>query len=504
MARPVMSAPPEFADIQGIVRFGHRRLTAACFYLLEVADAAAARDWLMFAPVTDATERDPPPETALQVALTAVGLRALAMQDDVIAGFSAEFLAGMAAEANRSHRLGDVGSNDPTGWQWGGPGAMPHVLAMVYATPGRFEAWQHEVTSDTFTRAFRVMHRLPTNDLDGREPFGFADGISQPTIDWERREEFEATRLEYRNIAALGEFLLGYPNEYGKYTDRPLVKPEADPSGLLPVAEDDSDRRDLGRNGTYLVLRDLRQDVAGFWEFLDRQRSGTGLTAKDLAEAMVGRTMDGTPLALISCTPIAGVNSDDSSSNNFTFSDDSDGKRCPLGAHIRRANPRNADMPGGPGGAISRLIRTAGFGHHGVRDDLVAPARFHRVLRRGRPYGRETTPEQAPLPGGDEGGDEERGIRFICLNANIARQFEFVQNAWMIGTKFDGLLDESDPLLGNRQFVSGCPAVDGFTYARDGTVRRRLLGLPQFVTVRGGAYFFLPGIRALRYLATVR
>jgi hypothetical protein len=87
--------------------------------------------------------------------------------------------------------------------------------------------------------------------------------------------------------------------------------------------------------------------------------------------------------------------------------------------------------------------------------------------------------------------------------AASSRQFEFVQNAWMIGTKFDGLLDESDPLLGNREAVAGCPAADAFTYARHGSVRRRLRGLPQFVTMHGGAYFFLPGIRALRYLATL-
>jgi deferrochelatase/peroxidase EfeB len=500
MARPVMSTAPEFADIQGIARFGYRRLTAACFYLLEIADAAAARDWLLRAPVTDAKERDPPPETALQVALSAVGLRALGIPDDIIAGFSTEFLAGMAGEANRSHRLGDVGGSDPMRWQWGGPGATPHVLVMIYAVPKRFETWQREVTDSTFNGAFRVMRRLATTDLDGREPFGFVDGISQPTIDWERREQIDAIRLEYRNVAALGEFLLGYPNEYGKYTDRPLLTPEADPFGLLPGAEEDSDHRDLGRNGTYLVMRDLSQDLAGFWEFLDRQRSDTGLTAEELAEAMVGRTIDGTPLVSLSGTLVAGVNGDDSASNNFTFSDDPDGKRCPLGAHIRRANPRNADMPGGPGGAISRLIRTAGFGRHGARDDLVAPVRFHRILRRGRPYGPASSPQRVP----PSGADEERGIHFICLNANIARQFEFVQNAWMVGTKFDGLIDEGDPLLGNRQPVPGCPAADGFTYARDGAVRRRLVGLPQFVTVRGGAYFFLPGIRALRYLATGR
>jgi deferrochelatase/peroxidase EfeB len=495
-----MSVSPEFSDIQGIVRFGHRRLTAACFFLLRIVDAAAARRWLAQAPVTDAVQRDAPPDTALQVALTAEGLRALGTPEGIVAGFSAEFIAGMAGDGNRSQRLGDVGGNAPAQWGWGRPGAVPHVLVMVYATPARFAAWRDEVTSGMWARAFALIGCLDTSDLGGREPFGFADGISQPTLDWERSGAFDNVQLDYRNLAALGEFLLGYPNEYARYTDRPLIDPAADPSGLLPAAEDMPGRRDLGRNGTYLVLRDLSQDVGGFWQFLDRQGGETGLAAQALAEAMVGRTMDGAPLVPSSRGPVAGIGAEDRGPpNRFTFADDPDGARCPFGAHIRRVNPRNADMPGGPGGAISRLIRTAGFGRQGWRDDLVAPARFHRILRRGRPYGAKLTPEEAQ----HAGAGEERGIRFICLNANISRQFEFVQNAWVMGTKFNGLTAESDPLLGNRQPVSGCPATDSFTYSRDGAVRRRLRGIPQFVTVRGGAYFFLPGIRALRYLAAM-
>ncbi len=95
------------------------------------------------------------------------------------------------------------------------------------------------------------------------------------------------------------------------------------------------------------------------------------------------------------------------------------------------------------------------------------------------------------------------GCGFVCLNANIARQFEFVQNAWLMSTHFGGLAGESDPLLGNRHPIPGCPATGAFTDPRPDGVPRRLTGLPQFVTVRGGAYFFLPGLRALRYLASM-
>jgi deferrochelatase/peroxidase EfeB len=134
-----------------------------------------------------------------------------------------------------------------------------------------------------------------------------------------------------------------------------------------------------------------------------------------------------------------------------------------------------------------------------MREDLIASARFHRVLRRGREYGSKLPPEEALQPAGPD--DPPRGLQFACLCANIGRQFEFVQNAWLMSTKFNGMTEESDPLLGNRAAVGDCPVTGSFSIARDGKLPRRLTGLPQFVTVRGGAYFFLPSLRALRYIA---
>jgi deferrochelatase/peroxidase EfeB len=90
----------------------------------------------------------------------------------------------------------------------------------------------------------------------------------------------------------------------------------------------------------------------------------------------------------------------------------------------------------------------------------------------------------------------------MCLNANIQRQFEFVQSAWITGNRFDGLHDESDPLLGNRRPGPGATPSDGFSMPQPNGPTRRLSAVPQFVTVTGGAYFFLPGIRALRFLAS--
>jgi len=490
------AADIDYADIQGLVRYGHGRLKEASFLLLQVLDRQAARTWLQTAKV--ATAADPPLETVMQVALTREGLEALGVAADVIAGFSAEFISGMAGEESRSRRLGDIGVSDPSHWQWGQRGYVPHIAVLLYAASGRLEPWKQAIKGPEWDRAFSVLADLATSDMDGIEPFGFADGISQPTLDWHQTLAADGgDRIAYGNLSALGEFLLGYPNEYGKYTDRPLV--DASQGTGLPAAEDNPSKRDVGRNGTYLVMRHLSQDVRGFWQFLDREAKSDEAGRRQLAEAMVGRTLSGRPLVTPTDRPIAGVGpeSTDIKLNRFTYDADATGRRCPLGAHIRRANPRNADLPGHPGSLIARVIAILGFSGKRPRTDLMASVRFHRVLRRGREYGTSISTEDALKPGPP---GEDRGLHFICLNANISRQFEFVQNAWMIGTKFNGLTDESDPLLGTRQPIAGCPA-DRFSVPQESDMSYRVTSVPRFVTVRGGAYFFLPGIRALRYLA---
>jgi deferrochelatase/peroxidase EfeB len=269
----------------------------------------------------------------------------------------------------------------------------------------------------------------------------------------------------------------------------------------LLAAEDAPGQKDVGRNGTYLVLRQLRQDVRGFWQFISRQAGGNVAAADQLAASIVGRTRAGDPLVPIQQQAIPGVGPQPDSirQNQFTFDADPAGVRCPFGAHVRRANPRNTDYPGRPAGGLARLIATLGFGPNGFRDDLMSAVRFHRILRRGRPYGPWLSPSDALAPAPPD--DPEHGLYFIGLNANISRQFEFLQNAWLANTKFSGMTGESDPLLGNRQAIPGCPVTGDFNLPQDGGIRRRVSGLPQFVTVRGGAYFFLPGLRALRYFA---
>jgi Dyp-type peroxidase family len=471
----------ELEDVQGLVRFGYRHLTEACFLLLRVQDPAAARAWLAEVPITNAIKAALP-ETALHVAFTSEGLRALELAPDLREGFSAEFIAGMASDAARARRLGDVGANDPKHWHWGAGERVPHVAVLLYARSGRLAAWQQEIEAQC-AAGFARIACLSTSDEQGVEPFGFVDGISQPEVDWERKRPVrDQDQLDYGNLTCLGEFLLGYPNEYGLYTPRPLIVPQRDPDGLLPRAEDAPDQADLGRNGCYLVMRQLRQDVQGFWNELDRQANGDADLRERLAAAMVGRTKNGEPLAA------------PGEVNNFTYRADPQGLSCPLGAHIRRANPRNADLPPGAPGILSRLWRMLGFNAAALEQDLIASTRFHRLLRRGRRYGADAAPGTAT--------NADTGLHFICLAANIRRQFEFVQSAWMMGSKFAGLTGESDPLVGHRQPDRGGFSTDGFSIPQADGPDRRLSRLPQFVTVVGGAYFFLPGIRALHYLAT--
>ena len=164
----------------------------ASYALLRVKDVAAARSWLRTAPVTSAVAMNPPPSTALQVAFTAAGLKALGVLDAVLAGFSSEFLAGMAEES-RSRRLGDVGSNAPEQWDWGYSANEPHLVVMFFAEPGGLRPSCKAPPETAWDEAFEELRWLDTSDLGSIEPFGFADGISQPQIDWEQQRDSAQT-----------------------------------------------------------------------------------------------------------------------------------------------------------------------------------------------------------------------------------------------------------------------------------------------------------------------
>jgi Dyp-type peroxidase family len=260
------------------------------------------------------------------------------------------------------------------------------------------------------------------------------------------------------------------------------VPPWSDRTGALEPLVDElgRDSRDFGRNGTYLVFRQLSQDVQAFWNFVDeatRLEDGTsdhGGRVR-MAAKMVGRWPSGAPLTL--CPEMD--DEEHASSDDFGYrATDAHGHLCPRGAHIRRTNPRDA-LDGTP-------------------EESIKVSNRHRVLRRGRPYG-------APISRSMD-VDEilraeahgEVGLHFICLNADIGRQFEFVQHTWIINAKFAGQYTDADPLMGHYEELQG-------TFTMQGSpVRQRITKLKRFVETRGGAYFFLPGMRALKYLAELR
>jgi len=491
----------EFDDLQGLLRFGYGKLTETCFMLLDITDASAAGQWLTTAPVSNAVAVNRPPETALQLAFSVKGLRRLGLGKALLEGFADEFITGMGGDKSRSRRLGDTGENAPKQWLWGGdPDEVPDILLLFYAVQGGLAAWRKKVEGDGFAHAFQTRAILPTNDIGPIEPFGFADGISQPLIDWERKQSTDVhERDRYSNLLAVGEMVLGYPNEYGLYTTRPLIDPTKDArAGGLPDAEDAPMMKDFGRNGSYLVIRQLYQDVPGFWQFLDKQAGSDPAKREQLAAYMVGRQRDGTPLVPPVAEDIPGI-PPNAANNHFLYDYDGKGIHCPVSSHVRRTNPRTGDLPPGVTGFFSRLKKILGFGAKRADEDLAASSRFHRLLRRGRSYGPLLPPEEAVKP---DAPAAERGLQFIVLGASISRQFEFVQNAWVTNSKFSGLQQERDPLLGIRKPLVNGAAADSFNIPDPAGPRQTICHLPQFISLLGGGYFFMPGLRALRYIAT--
>jgi Dyp-type peroxidase family len=455
----------ELADIQGLVARGYGNLKAAAFLLLGIDDSSAARAWLGLAGGTITRADDRPTDRAVNLAFTSSGLERLGLSPAALAMFSNEFVAGMTTP-HRTRILGDLDENAPARWDWGGPtGPGVDAALLLYARDdATLAALEQEHTRLLQQGGLSVLRRLETADLDGFEPFGFRDGISQPFV-----EGLSKTGPPETTVRA-GEFVLGYPNEYALYTDRPLLEAPDDPNGVLPRDAAGSGRADLGRNGSYLVFRQLSQDVGGFWRFVDAStRRADGSSDPEarlrLAAKMVGRWPSGAPLTLAPDVDDPALGE----ANEFAYHEpDSRGARCPIGSHIRRTNPRDSLDPR-PGSARSLAIN-----------------RRHRILRRGREYGPPLPIDQALAA--DDSAD--RGLHFMCLNANIQRQFEFVSHTWLNNPKFDGLYEDADPL-----FAPGT-----FTVPTD-SVRERVRDVPRFVSVKGGAYFFLPGLAALRYLA---
>lgn len=470
----------EFDDIQGLVVRGYGALPAACYLLLQITDRRKALPWLrdLVGQVTYAHTR--PDQQAINLAVSYHGLANLRIDQTILEGFSDEFRSGMTTPHKR-RILGDEGDSAPEHWLWGGPAtAQVDLLLLCYAQDDNvLGALCTNLQTGMTDHGLTQIARLDTETLpDFKEHFGFRDSIGQPYV-----AEFDRHEKPRPNAVPLGEILLGYRNGYDRYTQRPLVDAGHDPDSRLATDPEGSVQHDLGFNGTYLVFRQLAQDVPGFWRALTHQAKETDHESADairLAAKLVGRWPSGTAL-------VQSPDLDDptvSDKDDFQYhATDAEGLKCPLGAHIRRTHPRDS-LPPEPG-----------------TEKSIAFSNRHRLLRRGRVYGKPFDDSLDPAIFLNNLDREEapvaRGLHFICLSANIGRQFEFVQHTWANNPNFNGLYRDPDPIIGNRN-AHGLPQ-NRFTIQHR-PARCQLQGLPAFVQARGGGYFFLPSRRALTFL----
>jgi deferrochelatase/peroxidase EfeB len=513
---------PHDAWTQGIVVSGFASLPTGRALFLELGWKGAKKqgggEWLRIlgevAPVTDADGRD---ARAAAMGFTWAGLQKMGLGANTLASFDRPFKEGMFQE-DRLRRLGDrrggewQGTVIPGGPKWSGNTALDdaatddevrpfddsgpavveervrtpvtvHALLLLYEKDEESaEAWCEQVSAALAPHDVKVVHRLPLDlrlDEQGvaREHFGFADGISQPIPYADESvvlgKDQPAPR-DYWNGVPLGEILMGHVNGHHEVALGPVVpdSPAGRAAGLPghPRAEG---FLDLGLDGSYMVVRELKQDVVAFWQSMrdaaERIRTrdpdhSAHVTTTWLAERVVGRDTKGNLLCPMGTLPLDQYGQPQ---NDFGFFDtDPHGFGCPAGSHVRRANPRDGLAPS-----------------EKEKQTLLDAANNHRILRRGRKYGSTIS-----VPPKEDGVD--RGLLFICLNTDITRQFEFVQQTWVLNPNFATLFDETDPLIGPK----------GTMTIREDPLRR-IIDVDTFVQMAGGEYFFLPSMPAIRYLA---
>ncbi|HEY2048256.1 MAG TPA: Dyp-type peroxidase [Caulobacteraceae bacterium] len=432
----------ELGDIQSGVLRPRPSPYAATYILLRIDDRRDGCTLLRRlcevvtpAAAADRTDRD----AWASVSLTFEGLKALGVPQASLDSFAWEFRQGMAA---RARALGDEGESAPENWEPPfGTSDIHVILTGVAPDEARLEAAvgraRDAIAALPGVKAiWRQDCRAPP---DEKEPFGFKDGISHPAIEG---SGIPGDNPLERPLKA-GELVLGYRDETGGFPAAPQ------PAGL-------------GRNGTYVAFRKLHQKVADFRRYL-RDNAADPTDEELLAAKMMGRWRSGAPLALCPLHDDPALGADSARNNAFLFrADDALGYKTPPGSHVRRCNPRDADVAG--------------------------VVRLHRMVRRGTAYG-------PLLPEGvleDDGAD--RGLMFAFVGAHLKRQFEFVQSEWVNGGDFLGLGDARDPVVGA---ASG----DGSFSIPRRPVPRRVRGLARFVVTRGGEYGFMPSLSGLRWLA---
>ena len=433
----------EFDDIQHLLLTRAPALSGR-YEFLSFRSPGGGRAWL--AAILDKVQSAKTMRASLDaderwvtVAFTWNGLRALGAAEPSLATFPEEFRQGMAA---RAQILGDAGANHPDNWVGGLASADLHAIVILFA---RDVAQRERSRAEHEKLVVRCegVDLLSSLDLEATPPFDYAHdhfGYRDRLSQPAIEGSGEEPTPGSGKPLKAGEFILGYPDENGPPVHQP--QPEL-----------------LSRNGSFMAYRRLEEHVGAFRDFL-KEHGQTPEEQELVAAKLMGRWRSGAPLVLAPDKDDPALGADPLRNNNFNYKhQDLRGYAAPLGSHIRRMNPR----------------------------DTAANMNRRRMIRRGATYG-------PPLPEGAPEDGKERGIAAFVICASLVRQFEFAQNVWVNDRNFHELGNERDPIIGNQ----------------DGTlefkipkrpIRRKITGLPAFTTVRGGAYFFLPGIKALRHLA---
>jgi Dyp-type peroxidase family len=414
--------------------------------LLGVDDARAGRELLrrLIPHVDSAANWWSAADPWLSVAISYAGLEALGVPRPSLESFPEAFRAGMAA---RARQLGDDGANHPKNW------ARPFGTGDVHIGLSAFSDSEEKrrrvlaIAREQFER-FPGIRLLASEDFGAQpndlNPLGYKDGIDQPSIEG---SGMQPPPGRGRPIKA-GEFVLGYPGEAG--VPLPMPQPEI-----------------LGCNGTYVGFRKYQSRVGAFNRFLH----ANGHTEEErelLAAKLVGRWRSGAPLTLAPDVDNPTLGGDPQRNNDFTYANDRRGLQVPLGSHIRRMNPRDTEL--------ARLT----------------DVNVHRIIRRGTTYGAPYDPDAL-----SEADDEvPRGAYFLFISAKAMATIEFLQQEWINDGNFIGAGNERDPMIGLQ------PDGATFTIPKE-PVRRRVHGIDTFNVLRGGEYFFMPSLSALRWIGSL-
>ncbi|MFZ0379510.1 MAG: hypothetical protein WCD11_19475 [Solirubrobacteraceae bacterium] len=405
------------------------------------------------------------PDYCLNIGLTWHGLVALELEDRVSTLSFRSFGAFIEGAARRGESVGETGPSSPQNWVGGFGKGDDHVLITLHAlSPEAMESYSDRLCAwfaegDAFREIWR-QDGMALMELQDGQPvptskihFGYTDGITYPTI-------------------------RGGPEQYRPDHQRPCEP-------WLFVLREDAESydvpepRELGLNGSFAVFKKVETDVVGFEDFLQSNKGK--MDPELLAAKMCGRWRNGVPLALSPDTdnPPGGISPEQLNDFGYVASDgsgDPRGIRCPVGAHIRRVNPRGQPVAGQglPGGSNN----------------------FHRLIRRGMPYGPGYDPTQ-PYDG------LERGMLFQFINAHIENQYEFVLRNWANDSEFAGAVrlhpKSKDPLIGTQNPAESLLVIP----QASGDPPIEVTGLSTFVTTKAAAYVFLPSITAINFIANL-